>query len=202
VIDDDASACAALTSLMDGAGLASRAYDSALAFVRDCNDLALGCIVTDVRMPGMDGIRLMRLLKDRNLPHPVIVCTGHGDTALAVEAFKAGAFDFIEKPFSPAAALSAVRAALDLARRLDRASRSQGRAGVFAKLSRREHQVLDGVVGGKPNKAIAKHLGLSPRTVEIYRASVMQKSGAGSLAELVRLAINYDETGGRTPVAG
>jgi two-component system response regulator FixJ len=202
MIDDDTSACGAFTALMDGAGLKSRAYDSALAFVRDCDDLAPGCIVTDVRMPGMDGISLIKLLKARNLPHPVVVLTGHGETSLAVEAFKAGAFDFIEKPCSDAGALSAVRAALEVTRRLAGSLSGEHRSGVFAKLSPREREVLDGMVDGRRNKAIAHRLGLSTRTVEIYRANVMLKSGAGSLAQLVRLAMGHGPVHERANLPG
>jgi two-component system response regulator FixJ len=197
VIDDDTGASDALAAVMGEAGLASRAYDSPLAFVRDCDDLEPGCVVTDVRMPGMDGISLMRLLKAKNLPHPVIVMTGHGETSLAVEAFKAGAFDFIEKPLSDALALSAVRAALDAAQQVAHPPRVAARAGVFANFTRREREVFDGMMEGKRTKAIAYHLGLSPRTIDIYRANVMLKSGAGSLAELVRLAMDHDQAGGR-----
>lgn len=193
IIDDDQAVRDSLAFLLRTAGLASRLYPSARHFLDTLEDIGAGCIVTDVRMPDIDGLELLRLIKVRGCPLPVIVITGHGDVPLAVSAMKAGATDFIEKPFDDDLLLAAVRAALD---RQERASRQDSlRADVQAKLaalSTREQQVLRGLVLGQPNKIIAFDLGISPRTVEIYRANVMTKMQAGSLSDLVRMALAVD----------
>ena len=190
IVDDDEAIRRSLTFLLRTAGLASQSYDSALSFLRDADRLAPGCIITDVRMPGMDGLELVRRLKEKNLPHPAIVITGHGDIPLAVEAMKAGATDFIEKPFKDDVLLAAVRAALNADEKasVDDAARRRYRE-VFAALSPREKEVLGSVVEGKTNKVIAYDFGISPRTVEVHRANMMMKSGARSLSELVRMAL-------------
>ena len=160
-----------------------------------CRMRAAGCIVTDVRMPGIDGIELIRRLKDRGIALPVIVITGHADVPMAVEAMKEGAVDFLEKPFSDEVFLATVRAAL--ARQEKDSQHGAQVAQIQARfdtLSERERQVLDGLVAGKANKVIAYDLGISPRTVEIYRANVMAKMQAKSLSELVRLALLIQES--------
>jgi two-component system response regulator FixJ len=190
VIDDDEALRRSLTFLLRTAGLASRTYGSAEAFLAEARDLATGCVITDVRMPGMDGIELVRRMAELNLPHPVIVMTGHGDVSLAVEAMKAGAFDFIEKPFNDDLMLGSVRAALDAEDRASRNDEAKRRyLETFAALSPREREVLQQVVAGRTSKVIAHDLGISPRTVEVYRASMMMKTGARSLSELVRMAL-------------
>jgi two-component system response regulator FixJ len=190
VIDDDEAIRLSLPFLLRSAGIASRTFESAEAFLREARDLAPGCVITDVRMPGMDGIELVRRLGDLKLPHPVIVMTGHGDVALAVEAMKAGAFDFIEKPFSDEVLLAAVRAALAADERAAQDDEAKRRyLDAFASLSPREREVLQHVVAGKTSKVIAFDLGISPRTVEVYRAGMMMKTGARSLSELVRMAL-------------
>ena len=190
VVDDDDAIRRSLTFLLRTAGLASQAYDSALSFLRDADQLAPGCIITDVRMPGMDGLELVRRLKEKELPHPVIVITGHGDIPLAVEAMKAGAMDFIEKPFRDDVLLAAVRAALNVEEKAAVTDAAKRRyQDVFATLSPREQEVLRSVVEGKTNKVIAYDFGISPRTVEVHRANMMMKSGARSLSELVRMAL-------------
>ncbi|RUZ78068.1 response regulator, partial [Mesorhizobium sp. M7A.F.Ca.CA.001.14.1.1] len=162
----------------------------ATAFLSTAKGDLDGCIVTDVRMPGIDGIEFLRQLRSGGHTIPVIVMTGHADVALAVQAMKEGASDFIEKPFDDEMLIDAIRSTL--------ANRNQANAthpqsseihGRLATLSERERQVLDGLVSGLPNKTIAYDLGISPRTVEIHRANVMSKMAAGSLSHLVRMAL-------------
>lgn len=190
IIDDDEAVRQSLAFLLSSAGLAVRLYDSAAAFL-DCLEGAQGgCLITDVRMPGMTGLELLHELKAKACGLPAIVITGHGDVPLAVEAMKAGAIDFIEKPFDQEALLSAVEAALAYGRTGDRGG--ENGAAVAAKLailSERERQVLEGLISGHPNKTIAHDLGISPRTVEVYRANLMAKMQAKSLSELIRMAI-------------
>jgi two-component system response regulator FixJ len=190
VVDDDLAVRQSLSFLLASDGLPVRLHESALAFLDAMEATATGCIVTDVRMPGIDGIELLRRLKARGFGLPVIVMTGHADVPMAVEAMKEGAVDFIEKPFDDDGFLAAVRSALRLqeqhARRDAQVTEVQAR---LQGLSERERQVLGGLVAGKANKVIAYDLGISPRTVEIYRANVMTKMQAGSLSELVRMAL-------------
>jgi len=190
VIDDDEAIRRSLSFLLRTAGLPSRTFDAAEDFLAEARDLAPGCVITDVRMPGIDGIELVRRVGEMRLPLSMIVITGHGDIALAVEAMKAGAIDFIEKPFKEEVLLAAVQKAL---RPDERATRDDGdRAryqAAFAGLSKREREVLEQVVVGKTSKVIAYDLGISPRTVEVYRAGMMMKTGAKSLSELVRMAL-------------
>ena len=189
VIDDDVDVRQSLAFLLSTAGLAVRVYESAAAFLEHLPGVG-GCVVTDVRMPEINGLELQRRLKSLNITLPVIVITGHGDIALAVEAMKAGAVDFIEKPFDDEMLLTAIRSAL--ARHAKDARRESQMAeirGRLKSLTDRERDVLGGLVGGKPNKIIAYELGISARTVEIYRANVMTKMQADSLSELVRMAL-------------
>ena len=190
VIDDDADVRQSLAFLLSTAGLAVRVHESAASFLAGLDGIQDGCIVTDVRMPGIDGIELQRRLKLMNNSMPVIVITGHGDVALAVEAMKAGALDFIEKPFGDEVLLEAIRSALS--KRSGDRERSAATDEIrtrMAGLSERERQVLEGLVAGKPNKVIAYDLGISARTVEIYRANVMTKMQADSLSGLVRMVL-------------
>jgi two-component system response regulator FixJ len=189
VVDDDEAVRDSVAFLLRSAQLEVEVYESAVAFLGKAAGAA-GCVVTDVRMPEMTGIELVRRLKELGIKLPVIVMTGHGDVPLAVEAMKAGAVDFIEKPFDDAAMLTAVRAAL--ARGSAIGKRDAERAEIEQRLnslSGREREVLLGLVGGQPNKIIAHNLGISPRTVEIYRANVMSKMDAPSLSDLVRMAM-------------
>ena len=190
VIDDDADVRQSMAFLLSTTGLAVRVHESAVAFLADLPNAQGGCIVTDVRMPGMDGLELQRRLRDHKIGLPVIIMTGHGDVALAVEAMKAGAVDFIEKPFDDKVLLGAIRSALA---RHAQSSEDQGRRLEIRQrldqLSARERELLDGLVAGKPNKIIAHDLGISARTVEVYRANVMTKMRADSLSELVRMAL-------------
>jgi two-component system, LuxR family, response regulator FixJ len=190
VIDDDAAVRQSLAFLLSTAGLAVRVHESAVAFLDALPEAQDGCIVTDIRMPGMDGLELQRRLRANRIGLPVIVITGHGDVALAVEAMKAGAADFIEKPFDDEILLAAIQ--LALTRHADSARRDAQFADVrgrLALLSLREREVLDGLVAGKPNKIIAHDLGISARTVEVYRANVMTKMQADSLSALVRMVL-------------
>jgi two-component system, LuxR family, response regulator FixJ len=190
VIDDDEAVRDSLEFLLRTARLQVRTYDSATAFLSSLPSAESGCIVTDVRMPEISGVDLLRRLKELKIGMPVIVITGHGDIQLAVEAMKIGAADFIEKPFDDERLLAAVRSALG---RWEKDSQHEteltGLLDKLTTLSSREREVLEGLVAGKPNKIIAFDLGISPRTVEIYRANVMTKMNAGSLSELVRMAL-------------
>ncbi len=188
VIDDDESARQSLEFLLDVAEIQVRSFSSADAFVKSAPPLAGACIVTDVRMPGMSGIELAARMSDGDGGAPVIVITGHADVPLAIQAMKAGAADFIEKPFDDEAILSAIRTAL--ARRGEEEEGQSQRREVVARietLSRREREVVDGLVEGKANKVIAIDLDISPRTVEVYRANAMMKMQAKTLSDLVRM---------------
>ncbi|HZV06137.1 MAG TPA: response regulator FixJ [Gemmataceae bacterium] len=190
IIDDDTDVRQSLSFLLRTAGLAVREHESASLFLEVLAEAREGCIITDVRMPGIDGIELQRRLSAEGNNLPVIVMTGHGDIALAVEAMKAGAVDFIEKPFDDEVMIAAVKAAL--ARRAGDRERDALSAEIGKRLkllSERERQVMRGLVAGKPNKIIAYDLSISPRTVEIYRANVMTKMQADSLSALVRMAL-------------
>lgn len=190
VVDDDAAIRDSLAFLLDTATLASRTYDSAAALLAHAAHLEPGCIVTDVRMPDMSGLEMVRRLAEMGVRHPVIVMTGHADVPLAIEAVRAGVKDFIEKPFDDEALLASIR--LAIAEQTQAAEPSGQRAEVLsrlASLSARERQVLEGLVAGHANKVIAYDLEISPRTVEVYRANVMTKMQARSLSELVRMAI-------------
>ena len=196
VIDDDADVRQSLAFLLSTAGIAVRVHESAVAFLEALPTIEGGCVVTDVRMPGMDGIALQRRLKTENNSIPVIVMTGHGDISLAVEAMKAGAVDFIEKPFEDDVLIGAIKTALSRRRQdNERRSATSEVRDRLKLLSERERQVLDGLVAGKPNKIIAYDLGISPRTVEIYRANVMTKMKADSLSTLVRMVLQQGVDG-------
>ena len=190
VIDDDEASRESLSFLLRAARIEVQAYASASIFLDLMSTISTGCIITDVRMPGMSGIDLLRRLKELDISVPVIVITGHGDVPLAVEAMKIGATDFFEKPFDDEALLASVHAALR--EREGEKRRHSERAEIdvrLAALSNRERDVLGGLVAGRANKQIAYDLGISPRTVEIYRANLMNKMQAGSLSELVRMAL-------------
>ncbi|RWN60536.1 response regulator FixJ [Mesorhizobium sp.] len=190
VVDDDVEVRKSLGFLLATADFAVRLYESASAFLATATGNLDGCIVTDVRMPGIDGIEFLRQLRSRGHSIPVIVMTGHADVALAVQAMKEGAADFIEKPFDDDILIDAIRSALDNRSQAD-ATHPQTKEihTRLSTLSERERQVLDGLVSGLPNKTIAYDLGISPRTVEIHRANVMSKMGASSLSHLVRMAL-------------
>ena len=189
VIDDDESARKSLAFLLSAAGVPNQTYASAREFLAVAREAA-GVVVTDVRMPEMDGMELVRRLGELGSTLPVIVMTGHADLPLAIEAMRAGVIDFIEKPYEDEAMLGAINSALA------RQEESQARASEqseyrrrISALSPRERQVMDGLVAGKASKVIARELEISPRTVEVYRAHVMAKTQAQTLSELVRMAL-------------
>jgi two-component system, LuxR family, response regulator FixJ len=188
VIDDDAAMRDSLGFLLDVNGFKPLVYDSADAFLREATE-PLGCVVSDIRMPGINGIELVRKLKDRGSACPVILITGHGDVALAVEAMKAGAVDFIEKPFDDAALLDAIRSALNAPPVVQDDAAKKDAEARLSELSPRERDVLRGLVAGKINKVIAHDLSISPRTVEVYRANLMAKTGARTMSDLMRIAL-------------
>src|SRR5512139_1066541 len=190
VIDDDDAVRESLEFLLKTANIKVQGFDSAKSFLEMLPQIKSGCIVTDVRMPDVTGIDLLRRVKELGLDIPVIVITGHGDIALAVEAMKVGAIDFLEKPFDDELILTSVRSALDKDARGARQKAELAEIhDKLAGLSNREQQVLEGLIAGKANKVIAYDLGISPRTVEIYRANLMTKMDANSLSDLVRMAM-------------
>jgi two-component system, LuxR family, response regulator FixJ len=189
LIEDDEGVRQGLAFLLTASGFAVRVYESAVAFLDALPSVQPGCVVTDVRMPGIDGLELQRQLNERRIGLPVIVMTGHGDVPLAVEAMKAGAIDFLEKPFNDEVLLKAIRTAVS--RHAEDARRHDEAAAVAEKLaclSAREAEVLDGLLAGRPNKTIAYDLSISVRTVEVHRAHLMAKMGAANLSELLRMA--------------
>ena len=190
VIDDDDAVRDSLAFLLASAKVSARTFGSVSAFLDAFPTLAPGCVITDVRMPDIDGLELLKRLRAMNPALPVIVITGHGDVPMAVEAMKIGAVDFLEKPFDDDALLTSVRSALN--RHEKDAQREAERQDILeriAALSARERQVLGSLIQGHPNKVIAFDLGISPRTVEIYRANVMTKMQANSLSDLVRMGL-------------
>lgn len=194
VVDDDAAMRDSVSFLLESDGLHARTYESARALLDRRAELEPGCIVTDIRMPEMNGLEMVVELKRLGVSLPVIVLTGHADVALAVQAMKAGVVEFLEKPFEDEALLRAVRAALTLGD--DDAARRKERAEIAARaaeLTAREREVFDAVVAGDSNKVAALKLGISPRTVEIYRANVMTKMKADTLSDLVRMALHLEQ---------
>ncbi|WOH80140.1 response regulator FixJ [Bradyrhizobium sp. BEA-2-5] len=190
VIDDDPAMRDSLAFLLDVNGFAVTSYETATDFLDHLAGSTVDCIVSDIRMPGMSGLELVRKLKADAVACPVILMTGHGDVALAVEAMKAGAVDFIEKPFEDEALLRAIGEALQTqsAAQADCTVKREAEARLVD-LSPRERDVLRGLVAGKINKVIAHDLGISPRTVEVYRANLMAKTNVRSMSELMRIAI-------------
>jgi two-component system, LuxR family, response regulator FixJ len=190
VIDDDQAVREVLSFQLGSAGIDVRTYDSAAGFLKVAPTAQAGCIITDVRMPELSGMDLLRRLRELKVAAPVIVITAHGDIPLAVEAMRMGAVDFLEKPFEDEVLLASVRSALD---RGDRDQKRQAeRSDIQSRLeglSKRERDVLEGLVAGRANKQIAYDLGISARTIENYRANLMMKMQAASLSDLVRMAL-------------
>jgi len=190
IVDDEEAVRNSLAFLLTSAGFAVRVHQSATDFLAVAGSIGNGCLITDLRMPDMDGVELLRRLDGAGALLPAIVITGHGDVQMAVEAMKAGAIDFIEKPFSDEVLIDSIsRAASRAAERLRDSAAEEAIRQRIDNLSERERQVLKGVVAGQPNKTIAFELGISPRTVEVYRASLMGKMQARSLPELVRMVM-------------
>jgi two-component system, LuxR family, response regulator FixJ len=190
VIDDDEAMRDSLNFLLDAAGFQVTLFATATSFLEHLPKLEFGCVVSDVRMPGIDGIELLKRMKAGNNKFPILIMTGHGDVPLAVEAMKLGAVDFLEKPFEDERLTTMIEAAL---RQAEPAARNeavtQDIAARVATLSPRERQVMEGLIAGLSNKLIAREYDISPRTIEVYRANVMTKMQANSLSELVRLAM-------------
>ena len=190
VIDDDEAMRDSLQFMLESADYKVSLFESADKFLGLFPGIQFGCIVSDIRMPGIDGIELLKRLKAVHGTLPVIIMTGHGDVPLAVEAMKLGALDFLEKPFEDDRLIGMIELALQQAEpRARTESVAQDIAARIASLSPRERQVMDGLVAGSSNKMIARDYNISPRTIEVYRANVMTKMQAGSLSELIRLAL-------------
>jgi two-component system, LuxR family, response regulator FixJ len=190
VIDDDEAMRDSLDFLLGAANFNVTLFESAQHFLDALPGVDFGCVVSDVRMPGIDGIELLKRLKANRSPFPVLIMTGHGDVPLAVEAMKQGAIDFLEKPFEDDRLIGMIDIAL---KRAESGARSEAVtldiAARIASLSPRERQVMEGLIAGLSNKLIAREYDISPRTIEVYRANVMTKMQASSLSELVRLAM-------------
>lgn len=189
VVDDDAAVRNSLVLLLKSVSLSATTFDSARQFLEGVPVDACGCLVLDIRMPGMSGIELQQQMKQRGYTLPIIFITGHGDVSMAVNAMREGALDFIEKPFRDQELLDRIFQGLEKDRERRRAVDETGQIRErFAALSPREHEVMLRIARGQANKVIAIELGLSERTIEIHRAKVMHKTGARSLAELVGMA--------------
>ncbi len=195
IVDDDRAILDSVTLLLTAEGLRVCTYESAQNFLETVRQSDSGCVVTDVRMPEISGLDLLAALKKQRVSMPVIVMTAHGDIPLAVAAMRQGAVDFFEKPFDGDLLLAAIRSAL---RREDPPDAATGVIHErLATLSKREREVLAGLLKGQPNKLIAHELGISARTVEVHRANVMAKMRAGSLSELVKMALAVQRDGSR-----
>jgi two-component system, LuxR family, response regulator FixJ len=190
IIDDDEAMRDSLDFLLDSANFEVTLFETALRFLDVLAGLDFGCVVSDVRMPGVDGIELLKRMKAAHSTFPIVIMTGHGDVPLAVEAMKLGAVDFLEKPFEDDRLIGMIEAAI---RQAEPTAKSEAAAldiaARVATLSPRERQVMGGLVAGLSNKLIARDYDISPRTIEVYRANVMTKMQANSLSELVRLAM-------------
>ncbi len=197
IVDDDSAVRDSLETLLSIEGYLPQAFGDATSFLNETGNSSVQCVILDVRLPDADGIEVLNKLNMRGFQAPIIVITGHGDVAMAVKAMRLGAIDFIEKPFDPDALVASVREAVGEFQKQKDASNLAGDArSRMSRLSPREHEVMLRLVGGQPNKVIAFELGLSPRTIEIHRARVMEKTETKSLSHLVRLAI----AAGVTPV--
>ena len=194
LVDDDEAIRKSVGFMLKTSGFRLKTYENGLELLKMAGALEAGCILLDIRMPGMDGLEVQAALRDKGVGLPVIIMTGHGDVTLAVQAMKAGAIDFIEKPFEKAVLLSAIEHGIE---RLERSAGNRDRAADATVrlnvLTPREREVLDGLARGLPNKTIAHDLDISPRTVEIHRANVMAKLGVRSLSEALRIAFAVEQ---------
>jgi two-component system response regulator FixJ len=189
LVDDDEAIRRSAGFMLKTSGFRVRTYESGDELVKNSSSLDPGCVLLDIRMPGMDGLEVQQALKEKGVSLPIIIMTGHGDVTLAVQAMKAGAVDFIEKPFEKATLLGAIERAFDRLNRSKHVKERGGDAQVrLQALTPREREVLDGLAQGLPNKTIAYDLGISPRTVEIHRANLMTKLEVKSLSEALRIA--------------
>ena len=189
VVDDDGAIRRSLQRLLFSAGFGSAVYETTFGFLEAAPSLKEGCLLLDLRMPGIDGLQLQALLNRLGFHLPIVVMTGHGDVATAVQAMKAGAVDFIEKPCDDERLLGAIRRALTVAGPAARNRETAAAAQRIATLSARERQVFDALTVGHPNKVVAFDLGISVRTVEVHRARMLERLGVRSLAEAIRLAV-------------
>ncbi len=200
VVDDDAGVRDSLAALLEAAGRRVETFASAQTFLETFDPARKGCLLLDVRMPGMSGLELQAKLADESFALPVIIMTGHGDVAMAVKAMKCGAVDFLEKPFKEEGLLTAIGLALERGRQVwEHEALAAKRSDQFALLTAREREVFSRLVEGKANKVIADELGISPRTVEIHRARVMDKLGVRTLPDLVRVALSGNLLEGQAP---
>ena len=194
VVDDDQGVCDTMRCLLDTVGMRSQIFQAASQFVAQYDPNELSCLVLDIRLPGISGLELQEQLVDKGIELPIIFITGYGDVKMAVQAIRNGAFDFIEKPFGDQRLLDSISAALIVSQsRKDEAARRKALIDRWQSLTRREKQVANLIVTGKPNKVIAFDLGVSQRTVEIHRGHLMRKMDAQSLADLVRMRVEIDE---------
>lgn len=191
IVDDEEAIRRSASYMLKTSGYAVETWPSGAAFLKDVRHAEPGCVLLDIRMPEIDGIEVQRLLAERGVTMPVVIMTGHGDISIAVRAMKAGAVDFLEKPFEKAALLGAIEAAFErLVATGSAASRTAGAEVILSALTPRERDVLEGLAQGLPNKTIAYDLGISPRTVEVHRANLMTKLDVRSLSDALRIAFS------------
>ncbi len=196
IVDDDASVRRSLKFLLDTERLPSRTFESGDDFLKEAASLPSGCVLLDIRMPGRDGLEVQGIMKERGLAFPVVVVTGHGDIGLAVRAMKAGAVDFLEKPYRREDLLAALKHGCNRLEDGEHAKHNSHEAQLrLNALTPREREVMDGLANGYPNKTIAYDLGISPRTVEVHRANLMEKLEARSLSDALRIAFAAERVG-------
>jgi two-component system response regulator FixJ len=195
IIDDEESIRSSIGFMLQTTGYSVRPWPSGAIFLRELRNAEPGCILLDIRMPEMDGLQVQQQLNERGATMPVIVLTGHGDVNIAVKAMRNGAIDFLEKPFEADQLLGAIETGFERMAETGTASRTSDARTLLASLSTREREVLEGLAAGYPNKTIAYDLGISPRTVEVHRANLMQKLGARSLSEVLRVTFTAEMGG-------
>ncbi|WP_157216055.1 response regulator transcription factor [Flavisphingomonas formosensis] len=189
IVDDEEAIRRSASFMLKTSGFAVETWPSGTAFLKEARSAEPGCVLLDIRMPEMDGLEVQQAMAERGVALPVIILTGHGDVGIAVRAMKAGAVDFLEKPFEKAQLLAAIDAAFDRLQAADKqAARAADATVLLGALTPRERDVLDGLARGLPNKTIAYDLGISPRTVEVHRANLMQKLEVRSLSDALRIA--------------